>query len=220
MTERVTLITGASAGIGAELARVFASNGHRVALVARRADRLNALAARNRRRRRRGADRDPLRSRTARCRRHRSPPRWPPKASRSSIVVNNAGFGLFGHAIELRPRRAARHHRRQHPRADRFVAAVFRQPDPASRRHPQCRLDRRLSAGPGHGGLLRLQGLCAVVHRSAARRTRAARRARDRAVSRSGAVGISGARRVYARASIRRCSTSPRPMSPRPAIAA
>ena len=29
-----------------------------------------------------------------------SPPRWPPKASRSNIVVNNAGFGLFGHAIE------------------------------------------------------------------------------------------------------------------------
>ena len=44
MTERVTLITGASAGIGTELARVFASNGHRVALVARRADRLAALA--------------------------------------------------------------------------------------------------------------------------------------------------------------------------------
>jgi uncharacterized protein len=44
VTERVTLITGASSGIGAELARVFASNGHRLALVARRADRLEALA--------------------------------------------------------------------------------------------------------------------------------------------------------------------------------
>ena len=44
MTERVTLITGASAGIGVELARVFASNGHRVALVARRTDRLTTLA--------------------------------------------------------------------------------------------------------------------------------------------------------------------------------
>src|ERR1700724_1669928 len=44
VTERVTLITGASAGIGAELARVFASHGHRVALVARRADRLGKLA--------------------------------------------------------------------------------------------------------------------------------------------------------------------------------
>nr|WP_249148248.1 SDR family oxidoreductase [Bradyrhizobium sp. AUGA SZCCT0177] len=39
------MITGASAGIGTELARVFASRGHRVALVARRADRLTALAA-------------------------------------------------------------------------------------------------------------------------------------------------------------------------------
>ena len=45
MTERVTLITGASAGIGTELARVFASHGHRLALVARRGDRLEALAA-------------------------------------------------------------------------------------------------------------------------------------------------------------------------------
>jgi hypothetical protein len=44
VTERVTLITGASAGIGTELARVFASNGHRVALVARRVDRLTGLA--------------------------------------------------------------------------------------------------------------------------------------------------------------------------------
>ncbi|WJR78509.1 SDR family oxidoreductase [Bradyrhizobium sp. NP1] len=45
MTERVTLITGASSGIGAELARVFAAHGHRVAIAARRFDRLTALAA-------------------------------------------------------------------------------------------------------------------------------------------------------------------------------
>ena len=100
MTERVTLITGASAGIGADLVRVFASNGHRVAMVARRADRLEALAAEI------AAKRFPtpiaipcdleqpdagdkiaaaLTNANAEC----------------EFVVNNAGFGLFGRAIEL-----------------------------------------------------------------------------------------------------------------------
>jgi short-subunit dehydrogenase len=40
----VTLITGASSGIGAELARVFASHGHELALVARRQRELTDLA--------------------------------------------------------------------------------------------------------------------------------------------------------------------------------
>jgi short-subunit dehydrogenase len=40
----VTVITGASAGIGVALAHVFARRGHELALVARRADRLHKLA--------------------------------------------------------------------------------------------------------------------------------------------------------------------------------
>src|SRR6266404_368877 len=100
MTERVTLITGASAGIGAELARVFASNGHRLALVARRADRLaklaGAIAASG------GAP-----SIVIAC--DLEQPDAGDKIAAAlaaegvevEYVVNNAGFGLFGNAIEL-----------------------------------------------------------------------------------------------------------------------
>lgn len=45
MARPVTLITGASAGLGVEFARICAARGEEVALVARRRDRLDALAA-------------------------------------------------------------------------------------------------------------------------------------------------------------------------------
>jgi short-subunit dehydrogenase len=42
--EPVVILTGASAGIGMELARVFARNGHRLVLIARRGERLSVLS--------------------------------------------------------------------------------------------------------------------------------------------------------------------------------
>ena len=45
MSAPVAIITGASEGIGLELARIFAAKGHHAVLVARRADKLEALAS-------------------------------------------------------------------------------------------------------------------------------------------------------------------------------
>jgi short-subunit dehydrogenase len=96
----VTLITGASAGIGTELARVFASNGHRVALLARRADRLTTLAGEITA----AGGAAPI---VIACDLEQ------PDAGEKVIaalaaagveveyLVNNAGFGLFGQALEL-----------------------------------------------------------------------------------------------------------------------
>ena len=100
MTERVTLITGASAGIGAELARVFASNGHRLALVARRADRLAALATEIGP----SGGAAPI---LIPCDLEQPDACDQVAAALAAagveveFVVNNAGFGLFGRAAEL-----------------------------------------------------------------------------------------------------------------------
>ena len=99
MTERVTLITGASAGIGTELARVFASQGHRVALVARRVDRLNALAGELTA----AGDAAPI---VIPCDLTQSDAgdRIADALTAAGVeieyLVNNAGFGVFGKAIQ------------------------------------------------------------------------------------------------------------------------
>ena len=100
MTERVTLITGASAGIGTELVRVFASNGHRVAMVARRADRLQVLAAEI-------AVKSSSAPIVIPCDLEQADAGDKIAAALTAegveveFLVNNAGFGLFGRAIQL-----------------------------------------------------------------------------------------------------------------------
>jgi short-subunit dehydrogenase len=100
VTERVTLITGASAGIGTELSRIFASNGHRVALVARRADRLAALAGEIAA----AGGAAPIVI-AVDLEQPDAGDRIAAALAAAGVevdyVVNNAGFGLFGRAIEL-----------------------------------------------------------------------------------------------------------------------
>ncbi len=97
--DRVVLITGASSGIGAGLARQFASEGADLVLTARRADRLEEVAADIRKLGRRAlaiacdVTRDgDLEAAVERATR---------ELGRIDVVVANAGFGVVGKAVEL-----------------------------------------------------------------------------------------------------------------------
>ncbi len=97
---RVTLITGASGGIGADLARVFARHGHDLALVARSHDKLEALA-----------DEIAIIGRprplvlsvdlTGPGAIDQTAAALEAAAAVPEILVNNAGFGLVGEARKL-----------------------------------------------------------------------------------------------------------------------
>jgi short-subunit dehydrogenase len=96
----VTLITGASSGIGSALAQIFARNGHEVVLAARRIPQLAAIAE------------------SIRDKGHRTPHILPVDLARAdaadwiarelaarslepAFLVNNAGFGMLGQAHAL-----------------------------------------------------------------------------------------------------------------------
>jgi len=98
-TKPTVLITGASSGIGAGLAREFSRRGHRVALVARRVAELEALAAE-------------LRTAGGQASAHggdvtrdgdvsRVIAELAAQAIKPGIVVANAGFGIVGNAQVL-----------------------------------------------------------------------------------------------------------------------
>jgi short-subunit dehydrogenase len=96
----VTLITGASAGIGAALARVFAAHGHELVLVARREERLATLAAEIA-----AAGGAPPTVLSVDLERRDAVPRIAAELAARELdvanVVNNAGFGLIGPAAGL-----------------------------------------------------------------------------------------------------------------------
>jgi short-subunit dehydrogenase len=96
----VVLITGASSGIGAALAKVFAAHGHELALVARRGDRLETLADEIA-----ATGRPQPTVFTADLERRDGASAIAAELSsrglEPAIVVNNAGFGLRGEAATL-----------------------------------------------------------------------------------------------------------------------
>jgi uncharacterized protein len=96
----VALITGASAGIGTDLARLFAARGHELVLVARREDKLKALAEEI------AASGRPRPAVVALDLERRDTVSWlaaelSSRGLEPAFVVNNAGFGLSGAAAAL-----------------------------------------------------------------------------------------------------------------------
>jgi short-subunit dehydrogenase len=101
---KTALVTGASSGLGAELAWLFAADGHDVVLVARRRDKLEELAAGIEKKR--GV-------RTVVLAQDLTDPGAPERIAGElgkrqldvEFLVNNAGFGTTGAFADLDPRR-------------------------------------------------------------------------------------------------------------------
>lgn len=89
--DRAAIVTGASSGIGEQLAGILARRGYQVVLVARSADRLDQLAARL------GPGAHPLPADLSdRSARAKLPERVAGLGLTADILVNNAGFSTLG----------------------------------------------------------------------------------------------------------------------------
>jgi short-subunit dehydrogenase len=99
MSQPVALITGASAGLGAEFARQLSKRGHRLVLAARREDRLETLAAEL------GNARVVAMDLSAAGAADRLVADMERAGETIEILVNNAGFGLHGRFEKADPRR-------------------------------------------------------------------------------------------------------------------
>lgn len=99
-SHEITLITGGSVGIGADLARVFARSGHHVALVARDGARMNALADEIAVQ---GSPRPLVIEADLAI--HGGADRLVAEMEQRGVrvtnLVNNAGFGLIGRVVDL-----------------------------------------------------------------------------------------------------------------------
>jgi short-subunit dehydrogenase len=96
----VALVTGASSGIGAELAKQLSARGYELILVARRTERLGQLATQL-----------PGEAHVIACDLSNDASSLPGRVAELGldvdVLVNNAGFGTHGHFIEIDPTRDA-----------------------------------------------------------------------------------------------------------------
>ncbi len=178
--KRVVLLTGASAGIGASLARELASQGFDLVLTARREDRLNqlaeelrGLAAENAKEQ---AGQEPIDVHVVALALDdaTAPERLVTETiarfGRLDVLINNAGFGLptlFADSDLTEVRPSARGELR------RAVDAGTACPAPPARKSwhdHQCRFGDQLPGQLGSGGLRRDQGGTRVLERCAATR--------------------------------------------------
>ena len=188
MAKGAALITGASSGIGAELARLCAGDGYAVILVARRADRLAELAENLVREcgvaaRVIAAD---LADAGAVVALHDQT-----RGDNVEILINNAGFGLRGAYTEtdweaesrlIQVNMIAVAHLTKLFAKDMLHARF--------RAHPQRRFDSGFRSGPVHGDVLCQQGFRGLLVTGDRQRVTGHRGERNGIMSRPHADGV------------------------------